>query len=98
MNGLSNGAVKQNIGNAKSIFGDYLIMLAAPCFVAFRFYGARSLLVLAASVAAAVITDALGGLAVSRKADIKDLCSVFSHGYAPRLRHGSLRRDRRNDP
>lgn len=78
MNGLSNGAVKQNIGNAKSIFGDYLIMLAAPCFVAFRFYGARSLLVLAASVAAAFITDALGGLAVSRKADIKDLCSVFT--------------------
>ena len=78
MNGLSDGAVKLNKTKAGSVFGDYLIMLAAPCFVAVRFYGLRSLLIVAASVAAAVVTDALGGFVINRKADVRDLCSVFT--------------------
>lgn len=75
---MSNGGVKLNNGKTGSIFRDYLIMLAAPCCMAFSFYGARSLLVIAVSIAAAVITDALGGIVINKKTDLKDLSSVFT--------------------
>ena len=78
MNAVANGAVKLNNAGAKSIFGDYLIMLLAPCFMAYWYYGVRSLFVIAASVAAAVITDALAGIIINKKIDIGDLSSVFT--------------------
>ena len=78
MNAVANGAEKLNKDNARSFFGGYLLMLAVPCFGAYWFYGVRSLLVIAASVAAAVATDALAGLVINRKIDISDLSSVFT--------------------
>ena len=75
---MANGAEKLNKDNARSFFGGYLLMLAVPCFAAYWFYGVRSLLVIAASVAAAVATDALAGLVINRKIDISDLNSVFT--------------------
>ena len=74
---VANGAEKLNKDSARSFFGGYLLMLTVPCFAAYWFYGLRALLVVASSVAAAVITDALAGLVINRKADISDLSSVF---------------------
>lgn len=75
---MANGAVKPNKYTAKSIYGDYLLMLSVPCFMAFWYYGVRSLLVIAASVASAVITDILAGIVINRKIDIDDPGSVFT--------------------
>ena len=75
---MANGAVKLNNNTARSFFGAYLLMLTVPCATAFWFYGVRSLLVIASSIAAAVITDVLAGLAINRKADISDLSSIFT--------------------
>lgn len=78
MRAVANGAEKLNKTSAKSIYGDYLLMLLAPCFMAYWYYGARSLLVVLAGVASAVITDILAGIIVNRKIDIGDLGSIFT--------------------
>ena len=75
---MANGAEKKNKNSARSLFGDYLLMLTVPCVAAYYFYGVRALLVVAASVAAAVITDALAGLIINKKVDISDLNSIFT--------------------
>ena len=75
---MANSAVKVNNDSAKSIFGSYLLMLTVPCFAAYWFYGLRALLLIAISIAAAVITDVLAGLVINRKADISDLSSIFT--------------------
>ncbi len=75
---MANGVVKLNNDSAKSIFGGYLLMLTVPCFAAYWFYGVRALLVIASSVAAAVITDLIAGLVINKKADISDLSSIFT--------------------
>lgn len=69
---------KLNKNSARSIYGDYLLMLSVPCFMAYWYYGVRSLLVVAASVAAAVITDILAGVIINKKININDLGSVFT--------------------
>ena len=78
MNPLANGSRKQNTQSAKSICADYLIMLIAPCVMAFVYYGARSLLVLASAVVPAIITDALAGIVLRKKIYIRDLSAIFT--------------------
>lgn len=78
MKAVANGTVKVNKERAVSIYGDYLLMLLAPAFMAYWYYGVRSLLVILASVASAVITDILAGIVVNKKIDIGDLGSIFT--------------------
>ncbi len=78
MTAVANGAVKLNKNSSKSIYGDYLLMLSVPCFMAYWYYGVRSLLVIAASVASAVAADIVGGIIVNKKFDVGDLGSIFT--------------------
>lgn len=73
---MASTVLKKN--NGKSIFGDYLVMLIAPCITALWYYGARSLLVIAVSIAAAVVTDALAGAVINKKINPGDFSGVFT--------------------
>ena len=69
---------KQNRVKSSQIFGDYLIMMLALCFVAVAFNSARSLAVIAVSVAAAVIIDIVISALAGKKFKLKDPCSIFT--------------------
>ena len=77
MRALAVKADKQKRVKVSQIYGDYLIMLAAPCIVAWRYYGARALLVIAVSVLTAELCDLLACLALGRKFLLKDLSNIF---------------------
>lgn len=78
MRAVANGAEKLNKSSTRSIYGDYLLMLTVPCFTAYWYYGVRSLLVVAASVASAVITDMLAGIVINKKINTGDPGSIFT--------------------
>lgn len=59
-------------------FGDYLIMLIAPCVMAWYYCGERALTVLLVSVASAVFCDLIGGLLLYNELTVRDLCAVFT--------------------
>lgn len=61
-----------------SPFAYELLLLAAPCIMAWYYCGERALRVLLVSVASAVLCDLAGGLLFYNKIVIKDLCSVFT--------------------
>ena len=75
---MANADIKLNKNSAASIYGDYLLMLFVPCFMAYWYYGVRSLFVIAASVVSAVITDIIAGITVNKKINISDLGSIFT--------------------
>lgn len=59
-------------------FAYELLMLIAPCIMAWYYCGERALRVLLVSVAAAFLCDLAGGLLFYNKIVVKDLCSVFT--------------------
>lgn len=75
---MADGALKPKKQNISSACTDYLIMLLAPCYMAFHYYGFRSLLVIAASVAAALVTNAAAGLLINKKFKFIDPFCIFS--------------------
>ncbi len=75
---MADGAVKPKKLNIKSVYKDYLIMLLAPCYMALHYYGIRSLLVIAVSVVAALVTEAFAGLLVNKKIRIGNPGCIFT--------------------
>lgn len=77
MKALSNKEIKQNQPKSSKIYGDYLLMIAVPCVLALRYYGARVLAVVAAGVLGAVISDMLFCLILKRRFLLRDLSNIF---------------------
>lgn len=75
---MANADVREKSIKPNSIFGDYLIMLIAPCLLAVWYYGIRSIFVVALSVVAAVMTEAVANLLTEKRFYIKDLSSIFT--------------------
>lgn len=75
---MANNASKQNnaIGSSR-IFGDYLIMLAAPCVLSVIYYGSRALSVIAVSVLTALFCDFAASALLGRIFRLKDFSNIF---------------------
>lgn len=75
MTGVSN---KQNTLAESKIFGDYLIMLAAPCVTAVWHYGARAVYVAAVSAVSAAATDFVVSAFLKKRFVVKDWSAAFT--------------------
>lgn len=69
---------KDPLAQSAVYFGDYLLMLPAPCVMACYYCGERAFYVLLVSICTAVFCDLTGGLFFYNKLVIKDLCAVFT--------------------
>lgn len=69
--------MKQNTIKSSRIFGDYIIMLIAPCIVALWYYGTRVLSVLAVSVFTALVCDFAACALLGKSFRIKDFSNIF---------------------
>ncbi len=78
MTALSDKIQKPNIVKSSRLYGDYLIMLIAPVLVSLFYYGERVLLVLAVSIASAVICDFAISLILKKKIYLKDLSGIYA--------------------
>lgn len=78
MNAVANSAPEKKKVNIGSVYTDYLIMLLAPCYMAFHYYGIRSLLVVAVSVVTALLTDAIAGFAINKKIKFGNAGCIFA--------------------
>lgn len=74
---MSNKEIKQNTPKVSGLYGDYLVMLAAPCVLSLVYYGRRALAVIAVGVLSAVISDMIFCLFLKRKFLLKDLSNIF---------------------
>lgn len=74
---MADKAIKPNTVKASQIFGDYLVMLIAPCLVSVLYYGTRALKVIFVSVVSAVITDLAASIIVKKRFLLKDLSNIF---------------------
>ncbi len=77
MKTLSNKEVKKSHVKASRLYGDYLIMLAAPCILAVCGYGARAIAVILTGVAAAVLSDMLFCALLKRNFLLRDLSNIY---------------------
>lgn len=78
MKALANNASKQNnIVSSSGVFGDYLVMLLAPCVVAFWYYGPSVLAVIAVSIATALGCDFVASVLLGRNFKLRDLSNIF---------------------
>ena len=75
---MANSAPEKKKVNIGSVYTDYLIMLLAPCYMAIHYYGIRSLLVVAVSVAKPMITDAAAGFAINKKIKFGNTGCIFA--------------------
>ncbi len=73
---MSGNALKQNTVKSSRVFGDYIIMLIAPCIVALWYYGTRVLSVLAVSIVTALICDFAACALLGKSFRIKDLSNI----------------------
>lgn len=77
MTALANNAAKQNTVKSSRIFGDYLIMLIAPCVVAMWYYGVRFISVAATGVATALICDFAAKAILGKVFHLRDFSNIF---------------------
>lgn len=68
---------KMNTVKASQIFGDYIVMLIAPCILSVLFYGSRAVSVIAVSIVSAVLSDILMSIVLKKKFLLRDLSNVF---------------------
>lgn len=68
---------KQNTVKASQIFGDYLIMLIAPCIVSVMYYGSRAAAVIAVSILSAVFCDLAASFLLKRSFLLRDTSNIF---------------------
>lgn len=74
MKALSNKEIKQT---PAKIYGDYLVMLIAPCVLAAWFYGSRALAVIAVGIIGAVLSDLVLCALLKRNFLLRDLSNIF---------------------
>ncbi len=72
-----NKASKQNTVKSSQLFGDYLIMLIAPCVLALWYYGTRVLYVLGAGILTALVCDFGASALLGKKFRLKDFSNIF---------------------
>ncbi len=77
MTALANNAPKQNTVRSSQIFGDYIIMLAAPCFVALWYYGGKFLSVAATGVLTALACDFAAKAILGKVFHLRDFSNIF---------------------
>ena len=77
MKTLSDKETVQSTVKASRLYGDYMIMLIAPCVLALWHYGARALGVIAVSMAGAVFTDLICCALFGKAFRLKDLSNLF---------------------
>lgn len=77
MKALANIEAKHNREKVSQIFGDYLVMLVAPCILAWWFYGARVLSVIAVGILSAMICDLVFCLIIRKKFILTDMSNIF---------------------
>lgn len=71
---MSNKEIRQT---PAKIYGDYLVMLIAPCVLAAWFYGSRALAVIAAGIIGAVLSDLVLCALLKRNFLLRDLSNIF---------------------
>lgn len=71
---MSNKEIKQT---PAKIYGDYLVMLIAPCVLAAWFYGSRALAVIAVGIIGAVLSDLVLCALLKRNFLLRDLSNIF---------------------
>lgn len=74
---MSNKETGQSTVKTSRLYGDYLIMLAAPCVLAVWYYGARALAVIAAGVFSAVLSDLAFCAVLKKEFLLRDLSNIF---------------------
>lgn len=74
---MVNNTRKQNTVKASQIFGDYVVMLLAPCILSVLYYGSRAASVIFVSIISAVLCDLAMSLILRKKFLLKDLSNVF---------------------
>lgn len=74
---LVNSSPKQNTVKASQIFGDYLVMLIAPCVMAVWHYGMSSVYVIAVSVLSALVCDFCMSAIIRKKFLLKDFSCIY---------------------
>ena len=77
MTALANNAPKQNTVRSSQIFGDYIIMMLAPCFVAVWYYGGKFLSVAAVSVITALVCDFSAKAILGKIFHLRDFSNIF---------------------
>ncbi|MBQ2842560.1 MAG: RnfABCDGE type electron transport complex subunit D [Clostridia bacterium] len=74
---MENKTRKLNTVKASQIFGDYTVMILAPCILSVLYYGSRALQVILVSIASAVISDLAASVILKKKFLLKDLSNIF---------------------
>ena len=74
---MANNAVRQSTVKSSQIFGDYLVMIIAPCVVAVWYYGTRFLSVAAAGVLTALICDFSAKAILGKTFHLRDFSNIF---------------------
>lgn len=74
---MENKTSKHNTVKASQIFGDYLVMLIAPCIVSFMYYGSRALAVIVSGVLGAVICDVAASFIIGKRFLLRDTSNIF---------------------
>ncbi len=74
---MANKSPKKNKLKSSQIFGDYIIMLIAPCIMSVLYYGTRAVYVILLSILSAVLSDLIAGLIIRKKFYLKDLSNIF---------------------
>ncbi len=77
MTALANNAPKQNTVRSSQIFGDYIIMLIAPCVIAVWYYGGKFLSVAAISVITALVCDFAAKAILGKVFHLRDFSNIF---------------------
>lgn len=74
---MENKTSKQNTVKASQIFGDYLVMILAPCIVSFMYYGSRVLAVIVSGILGAVICDMAASFIFGKSFLLRDTSNIF---------------------
>lgn len=74
---MVNKTRKLNTVKASQIFGDYTVMILAPCILSVLYYGTRAFWVIFVSIVSAVLSDFAACAVLKKKFLIKDLSNVF---------------------
>lgn len=72
-----NKASKQNTVKSSQLFGDYLIMLIAPCVLALWYYGTSVFYVLGAGILTSLVCDFGASALLGKKFRLKDFSNIF---------------------
>ena len=77
MTALANSSAKQNTVKSSRIFGDYLVMIAAPCIVALWYYGMQFLSVALTGVLTALVCDFGAKAILGKTFHLRDFSNIF---------------------